>query len=335
VDHQRDSTIADVMEAIDAGFRSAEHVKRYTYIGTAVDQGRTSGVVTAEVVNQLLGWDRGAQGPTNARPPYTPVVFGALAGPRTGALFDPARVTPMHEWHLANGAVFENVGQWKRPWYFPRDGEDMDAAVARECLAVRTRIGAMDVSTLGKVDVVGPDADIFLDRVYTNLMSSLRVGSMRYGMMLGLDGMVLDDGVVMRLSEDHFNLTTTTGGAARVLDHLEEWLQTEWTDLRVYCTSVTEQWATIALAGPLARKVLSILAADVDLSIEGFPWMTIREGIVAGVPARIARVSFSGELAYEINVAAWHGLALWQAVMDAGQPFQIAAYGTVDMKIVV
>lgn len=333
VDPQRDSTIADVMEALEAGFRSAEHIKRYTYIGTAVDQGRTSGVVTAEVVNQLLGWDRGAQGPTNARPPYTPVAFGALAGPRIGALFDPARVTPMHEWHLANGAVFENVGQWKRPWYFSRDGEDMDAAVQRECLAVRTRIGAMDVSTLGKVEVVGPDAAVFLDRVYTNMMSSLRVGSMRYGMMLGLDGMVMDDGVVMRLSENHFNLTTTTGGAAKVLDHFEEWLQTEWTDLRVYCTSVTEQWATVALAGPLARSVLSVLTADVDLSIESFPWMTVREGLVAGVPARIARVSFSGELAYEINVAAWHGYALWQAIMDAGKPFQIAAYGTEAMHL--
>ncbi|CAN5580832.1 2Fe-2S iron-sulfur cluster-binding protein [soil metagenome] len=333
VDPQRDSTVADVTEALDAGFRSAEHVKRYTSIGTAPDQGRTSGVVAAEVVNQLLGWDPGAQGPTNARPPYTPVSFAAIAGPGIGGLFDPARATPIHEWHVAHGAAFENVAQWKRPWYFPRAGEDMDAAVQRECLAVRTGVGAMDVSTLGKVEVAGADAHELLDRMYTSLMSSLRVGSMRYGMMLGLDGMVMDDGVVMRLAEDRFVLTTTTGGAATVLDQFEEWLQTEWPHLRAYCTSVTEQWATVAVAGPRSRSVLSGLTTDIDLSAESFPWMTLREGMVAGLPARVARVSFSGELAYEVNVAAWHGLALWEAVMAAGGPFGIAPYGTEAMHV--
>ncbi|HEX2235312.1 MAG TPA: glycine cleavage T C-terminal barrel domain-containing protein [Actinomycetota bacterium] len=333
VDLQRDATVADIAEALDAGLRSAEHVKRYTYIGTSIDQGRTSGVVAAEVVNQLLGSGPGAQGPTNARPPYTPVSFATLAGRARGRLFDPARTTPIHRWHVEHGAVFENVGQWKRPWYFPRPGDDMEAAVARECLAVRTGAGIMDASTLGKVEVVGPDAAEFLDRMYTNKMSSLAVGSIRYGMMLGVDGMVLDDGVAMRLGEDRFLFTTTTGGAARVLDHCEEWLQTEWPHLRAYCTSVTEQWATVAVAGPRARAVLAALGTDIDLSVEAFPWMTFREGNVAGIPARVARVSFSGELAFEVNVAGWHGLPLWEAAMEAGRAEGLTPYGTETMHV--
>lgn len=333
VDMQRDATVADLIEALGIGFRSAEHVKRYTYIGTAVDQGRTSSVATAEVVNQLLGWDPGAQGPTNSRPPYSPVSFSALAGVATGSLFDPARVTPIHQWHRDHGAVFENVGQWKRPWYYPHAREDLQAAVKRECLAVRNGAGVMDATTLGKIEVVGPDAPAFLDLMYTNIMSSLRVGSIRYGLMLGLDGMVMDDGVVMRLGEDRFMLTTTTGGAAKVLDHFEEWLQTEWTHLRVYCTSVTEQWTTVAVAGPNARDVVRSLGTDVDLTVEAFPWMTVRAGTVAGVPSRIARVSFSGELAYELNVAGRHGLSLWKAVVEAGRPFDITPYGTETMHV--
>ncbi|HYF11604.1 MAG TPA: 2Fe-2S iron-sulfur cluster-binding protein, partial [Actinomycetota bacterium] len=199
VDLQRDQTVADVRAAVDAGLRSVEHVKRATYIGTAVDQGRTSGVVAAEIVNALLGESPGWQGPSNARPPTVPVSFATVAGPYRGDLLDPIRTTPMHGWHLEHGAVFEDVGQWKRPWFFPRDGEDLDAAVARECLAVRNGVGLLDASTLGKIEVVGRDAGAFLDRMYTNRMSNLAVGSIRYGLMLGLDGMVLDDGVAMRL----------------------------------------------------------------------------------------------------------------------------------------
>ena len=191
----------------------------------------------------------------------------------------------------------------------------------------------MDASTLGKIDVIGPDAAAFLDRMYTNRMSTLRVGSIRYGLMCGVDGMTFDDGVVMRLADDRFFVTTTTGGAAKVLEHFEEWLQTEWPDLRVYCTSVTEQWATIAMNGPLARDVLAALGTDVDLSAGAFPFMSFREGTVAGMPARIARVSFSGELAYELNVAGWHGLAMWEAAMAAGEPFGITPYGTEAMHV--
>ncbi|MGZ8581381.1 MAG: 2Fe-2S iron-sulfur cluster-binding protein [Actinomycetota bacterium] len=334
VELQRDSTVADVLDAVGHELRSTEHVKRATYIGTAIDQGRTSGALTAAIVNQAWGEGPGAQGPTNSRPPYTPVPYSVLAGPDRGpTLLDPVRTTPMHERHVERGAVFENVGQWKRPWYFPRPGESMHATVERECLAVRRAAGAMDASTLGKIELVGPDVGAFLDRLYTNRMSTLAVGSIRYGLMLGLDGMVFDDGVGMRLSEDRFLITTTTGGAAKVMDHVEEWLQTEWPDLQVYASSVTEQWATIAVNGPLARDVLRAAGTDIQVEAAAFPFMTWREGQVAGMPARVARVSFSGELAYEINVAGSLGLAMWDAVLAAGQPYGLTPYGTESMHV--
>jgi sarcosine oxidase subunit alpha len=333
VDLQRDQTVADIAATLEGGLRSVEHVKRATYIGTAVDQGRTSGVLAAEIVNAMLGEGPGAQGPSTARPPSAPVPFVALAGPYGGDLLDPIRTTPIHPWHVERAAAFEDVGQWKRPWYFPLDGESIEQALERECLAVRNAVGAMDASTLGKIEVVGTDAPAFLDRMYTNRMSNLKVGGIRYGLMLGLDGMVLDDGVAMRLAEDRYLVTTTTGGAATVLDRFEEWLQTEWSELRVWCTSVTEQWAVIAVNGPRARDVVSATGTDVDLAREAFPFMTFRDGSVAGVPARLARVSFSGELAYELHVAGGHGLEVWEAVMGAGEPFGIQPYGTEAMHV--
>jgi sarcosine oxidase subunit alpha len=331
VDFQRDQTVADIAEALDAGLVSVEHVKRATYIGTAIDQGRTSGVLTAAIVNQFLGADPDAQGPTGARPPTVPICYATIAGPDRGDLSDPIRRTRIHPWHEDRGAVFEDVGQWKRPRYFPEDGEEMGAAVARECLAVRNTAGVLDASTLGKIEVVGPDAAAFLDRTYTNRMSTLPVGSIRYGFMLGLDGMVADDGVAMRLAGDRFLVTTTTGNAAMVLDRFEEWLQTEWTDLRVYCTSVTEQWADVAIAGPRARDVLDAVGTDIDLAPEAFPFMTFRDGTVAGIPARVARVSFTGELSYEILVDGRRAEELWEAVMGAGDP--ITPYGTEAMHV--
>ncbi|MEP7059729.1 MAG: glycine cleavage T C-terminal barrel domain-containing protein [Actinomycetota bacterium] len=334
VDLQRDSTVADVLAATSRQLRSTEHVKRETYIGTAIDQGRTSGVLTAAIVNGALGGGPGAQGPTNARPPYTPVPYSVLAGRDRGPLLlDPVRTTPIHGWHVAWGAPMENVGQWKRPWYFPQGNENLDAAVRRECLAVRGAVGIMDASTLGKIEIAGDDAAAFLDRLYPNRMSTLPVGSIRYALMLGLDGMVFDDGVVMRLEEDRFLATTTTGGAARVLDHMEEWLQTEWPNLRVSCTSVTEQWATIAMNGPRSRDVLTALGTSFPLDTASFPFMTWRDGEVAGVPARVARVSFSGELAYEINVPGWFGLSMWEAVVEAGAAHGITPYGTESMHV--
>jgi sarcosine oxidase subunit alpha len=333
VDLQRDQSVADIAEALDAGLTSVEHVKRATYIGTAIDQGRTSGVLAAAIVNQLLGAGPDAQGPTSARPPAVPVTYATVAGPNRGDLLDPIRTTRIHPWHEEHEAVYEDVAQWKRPRYFPRDGEDMDAAVARECLATRNAAGVLDASTLGKIDVIGPDAAAFLDRMYTNPMSTLAVGAIRYGFMLGLDGMVVDDGVAMRLADDRFFVTTTTGNAAMVLDRFEEWLQTEWPELRVYCTSVTEQWSDIAIAGPKARDVLSVIGTDLDLSVDAFPFMTFREGTVSGIPARVARVSFTGELSYEVLVDGRRGLELWEAVIAAGEPHGITPYGTEAMHV--
>ncbi len=333
VDLQRDQTVADIAEALDAGLVSVEHVKRATYIGTAIDQGRTSGVLTAAIVNQLLGAGPDAQGPSGARPPTVPISYATIAGPHRGDLLDPIRRTRIHPWHEEEGAVFEDVGQWKRPRYFPRDGEDMETAVARECLAVRNSAGVLDASTLGKIEVVGPDAAAFLDRMYTNRMSTLPVGSIRYGFMLGLDGMVADDGVAMRLAEDRFLVTTTTGNAAMVLDRFEEWLQTEWPDLRVYCTSVTEQWTDVAVAGPKAREVLAALGTDIDLAPGAFPFMTFRDGELAGMPVRVARVSFTGELSFEILVDGRRGLELWEAVMNADATFGLTPYGTEAMHV--
>lgn len=333
VDLQRDVTVADVRKATGAGLRSVEHVKRYTTAGTAADQGKTSGVLTSAVIGHALDADLAALGVTTFRPPYTPVSFAALAGRDRGRRYDPIRVTAIHDWHVRRGALFENVGQWKRPRYYPTDGEDMPAAVLRECSAARTGVAFMDASTLGKIEVQGPDAGKFLDRIYTNMISTLKVGAIRYGVMCRLDGMLFDDGTVARLAEDRFLLTTTTGNAAAVLDWLEEWLQTEWPQLRAYCTSVTDQWATVAVVGPRSRDVLARLSPTLPVDAASFPFMTWRDTDVAGLPGRVCRISFSGELAYEINVAWWHGLALWEAVHDAGQPHGITPYGTETMHV--
>jgi sarcosine oxidase, subunit alpha len=335
VDLQRDATVADVWRATGAGMRSVEHIKRYTTIGTGQDQGRTSGVLANGVIAAALGLaSPGELGTTTFRAPYTPVSFALMAGRNRGQLHDPVRTTAVHPWHVAAGAEFENVGQWKRPWYYPRDGEDLRAAVLRECRAARTGVGMMDATTLGKIDVVGRDAGEFLNRIYTNAFAKLKVGSARYGLMCKADGMVFDDGVTIRLADDHYYLTTTTGNAAAVLDWLEEWSQTEWPELDVTFTSVTEQWVTIAVVGPLSRAVVAAVATELDCSAEEFPFMTVRDAVLSnGVPARIARVSFSGELAYEINVSSWHGLATWEAVFAAGQPYRITPYGTETMHV--
>ncbi|MBE8470452.1 sarcosine oxidase subunit alpha family protein [Streptomyces justiciae] len=333
VDLQRDVTVADLTRATGAGMRSVEHTKRYTTAGTANDQGKTSGVLASGVVAELLGVDISALGTTTFRPPYTPVSFAALAGRDRGVLSDPVRTTAIHEWHVAHGALFENVGQWKRPWYYPQDGEDMEAAVLRECAATRESVGFMDASTLGKIDVQGPDAGAFLDLLYTNMMSTLKVGMVRYGVMCRPDGMVFDDGTVIRVAQDRFLVTTTTGNAATVLDWMEEWLQTEWPDLKVHCTSVTEQWATVALVGPKSRAVLGSLAPELAVANDDFPFMAWRETTVAGIEARVCRISFSGELAYEINVSPWRARALWEALYEAGAPYGITPYGTETMHV--
>ena len=333
VDHQDDVTVQDIRLAAREGFRSVEHVKRYTTIGMGTDQGKTANVNGLALLADALGKPLSEVGTTTARPPYTPVAFGALAGRDCGELMDPVRRTAMHAWHEAAGAVFENVGQWRRPWWYPRAGEDKRAAVARECRAVREAAGLFDASTLGKIDVQGPDAAAFLDRLYTNTMSTLPVGRVRYGLMCRDDGMVFDDGTAARLGEGHYLVTTTTGNAALVLEWLEEWLQTEWPELRVYCTSVTEQWATLALAGPKARAILAAVAPDMAVDAASFPFMRVAHGVVAGVPARVFRISFSGELGFEINVPWHHGLSVWEAVTAAGEPYDLAPYGTEAMHV--
>ena len=333
VDYQNDVTEPDILLASREGFRSVEHAKRYTTNGMATDQGKTSNVIGLAILAGSLGKAIPEVGTTTFRPPFTPVTFGAIAGRDRGSLSDPVRMTPMHVWHAANGAVFEDVGQWKRPWYFPQPGEDMHAAVARETKALRTTAGVMDATTLGKIDIQGPDAAEFLNRVYTNAWTKLAVGSCRYGVMCKPDGMVMDDGVTARLADDRFLMTTTTGNAARVLDWLEEWLQTEWPELKVYCTSVTEQWATTAVVGPNARRILEALAPAMDFSNAAFPFMTFRNGVVGGLQARVFRISFNGELSYEINVPAWHGLAMWEAVIEAGKPHGLTPYGTETMHV--
>ena len=337
VDVQRDATVADVARAVGAGMRSVEHIKRYTTIGTAHDQGKTSGVIASGITAELLGVPIEKMGTTTFRPPYTPVAFAALAGRDRGALFDPERTTALHDWHVAKGAVFEDVGQWKRPRYYPLGGESalesMDDAVLRECAAVRGGVGILDGSTLGKIDVQGRDAAELLDRIYTNLMSSLKVGAVRYGVMCGVDGMVIDDGTVMRLAEDRFLVYTTTGGAAKILDWMEEWLQTEWPQLQVSLASVTDHLATFPVVGPRSRDVIGAVFGEVDVTNEAFPFMTWRETTLDGVPVRLARVSFSGELAYEVNVNWWHAPAVWDRLMAAGDRYGITPYGTETMHV--
>ncbi|GBD42991.1 Sarcosine oxidase subunit alpha [bacterium HR40] len=333
VDLQDDVTVKDLELAIREGYGAIEHLKRYTTTGMGTDQGKTGNVVALGLAAETQGTSVPELGYTTFRQPYLPVPFGAVVGPHRGRLFDPVRLPPSHAWAERQGAVFEPVGQWRRARYFPRTGETMEQAIAREARTVRQACGLMDASTLGKIDVRGPDAAEFLNRLYTNDWKRLAIGRCRYGLLLRDDGMVLDDGVGARLGDHHFHLTTTTGGAARVLAWFEEWLQTEWPHLRVYLTSVTEQWAAFALSGPQAREVLRPLVEGVDLSPQAFPHMSVREGRVAGVPARLFRISFTGELGFEINVPAGYGAYVWERLVEAGEPHGLVVYGTETMHL--
>jgi sarcosine oxidase subunit alpha len=333
VDLQNDVTASDIHLAIREGFESIEHIKRYTAMGFGTDQGKTGNINGMAITAQALGKTIPEVGTTTFRPNYTPVTFGAVAGLELGDAFDPIRTTAIHDWHVKQGALFEDVGQWKRPWYYPKDGEDLHAAVRREVLAVRHGVGALDASTLGKIDIQGPDAATLLNWVYCNAWSKLEVGKCRYGLMLDENGMVFDDGVTVRLGENHFLMHTTTGGAARVLAWLERWLQTEWPHLKVYLTTVTDHWATTAIAGPRSRELLRTLCTDVDFDDAAFPFMSYRAGTVAGVRARIMRISFSGERSYEVNVPAADGLKVWEAIQAAGAPHGVTPYGTETMHV--
>jgi sarcosine oxidase subunit alpha len=333
VDWQHDVTTRDLALATREGFHSIEHVKRYTTTGMATDQGKTSNLNAMAIVAGQLNRPIPQVGLTTFRMPYTPVSFGSFAGVSRKELFDPVRTTPMHAWAQAQGALFENVGLWKRTHYFPRGGENMHAAVARECRAVRNSVGMFDASTLGKIEVVGPDAAEFMNRLYINNWTNLGVGRTRYGILLREDGFVYDDGVVARLAADRFHVTTTTGGAPRVLALMEDYRQTEWPQLKVWLTSTTEQWAVIAVQGPNARKVLETLVEGIDISAKAFPHMSVARGKILGLPMLLFRVSFTGELGFEVNVPSDHGRQVWEAVYAAGAAFGITPYGTEAMHV--
>jgi sarcosine oxidase subunit alpha len=333
VDFQNDVSASDLMLAHREGLDSVEHVKRYTTTGMGTDQGKTSNVNALGILAGAQNVSIPTLGTTTFRAPYTPVSYGSLAGRDVGHLADPVRTTAIHKWHVEHGAEFEDVGQWKRPWFYRNPGEDMHAAVARETKAVRDTVGILDASTLGKIHIEGPDSAEFLNRIYTNAWKKLDIGRARYGLMCKEDGMVFDDGVTSRLGEHSYLMTTTTGGAARVLDWLEEYLQTEWPELKVYCTSVTEQWATISLAGPKSRDIMQEIAPDLALDPESFPFMSFKEATVAGIEARVFRISFTGEVSFEINVPSYYGMAVWRAAWKAGRKHGITPYGTETMHV--
>ena len=334
IDFQNDVTAKDVKLAVREGMHSIEHIKRYTTTGMATDQGRLSNMNALGVASSALDKDIPQVGLTTFRQPYTPVTFGTLATTSRGDVFDPVRKTPIHSWAAEKGAAFEDVALWKRAWYFPKGDEDMHAAVERECRIVRDSVGLFDASTLGKIEVVGPDAAEFLHRIYTNPWMKLGVGRLRYGLMLNEAGFIMDDGVVGRIADDRFHVTTTTGGAPRVLAHMEDYLQTEWSDLKVWLTSTTEQWAVIALQGPRAREVLAPLVDDIDLSTDAMPHMSMREGrVMGGIPTRLFRMSFTGEAGYEVNVPPSRARAVWEALWERVEAVDGCAYGTETMHV--
>ncbi len=333
VDFQNDVTAKDIKIALSEGFQSIEHVKRYTTNGMATDQGKTSNVNALGIISELSGQDISNLGTTTFRLPYTPVTFGAMAGRFVKEFFDIERTTPIHSWHTNNNALFEDVGQWKRPWYYPKNNETMDEAVNREVKATRDSLGILDASTLGKIDLKGRDVSEFLNRVYTNAWSKLAIGKCRYGVMLGDDGMVIDDGVTTRLGEHHYVMTTTTGNAASVMGKLEDWLQTEWPELEVYLTSVTEQFGTISLNGPNSRKIVESLFPNQNFSSASFPHMSFKELKIDGVSCRVMRISFTGEICYEINIPSSYALSLWNKCISLGENYNITPYGTEAMHV--
>ncbi|HEX4242213.1 MAG TPA: 2Fe-2S iron-sulfur cluster-binding protein [Steroidobacteraceae bacterium] len=327
VDLRNDVTVADLELAIRENYTSVEHVKRLTTAGMSVDQGKTSQPAVIEIVARLRGCEPSSLGHPTLRPPYTPVTMGALAGAERGPLYAPARLSPLHEWHASNGAELEDYGPWRRPAHYARPGEARADALARETRAVRTRVGLFDASPLGKIELHGPDARAFLDRLYINDLSKLEPGRSRYGIMLRETGSILDDGTVTVLSPEHCLVTTTSANAARVHAWMEEWHQCEWPHLHLAITPVTEQWATIAVAGGPAREVLRRAGLDIDLSSEAFPHLAVRTAMLRGRPARIHRVSFTGELSYEVNVPAEAGIEAWQALLEAGEDAGIEPVG--------
>ena len=333
IDLQNDVTAKDIKIALREGFQSIEHVKRYTTTGMATDQGKTSNINALGIISSTTNKKINDLGTTTFRLPYTPVTFGAMAGRHIKEFFDIERKTPMHSWHIDNNALFEDVGQWKRAWYYPQTNEQMHVAVNREVKATRDSLGILDASTLGKIDIKGKDVSEFLNLIYTNAWSKLEIGKCRYGLMIGDDGMVIDDGVTTRIDTNHYVMSTTTGNAANVMAKLDDWLQTEWPELQVYLTSVTEQFGTISLNGPNARKVMQKISTSHNFSKENFPHMSFQNVTVDDISCRVMRISFTGELCYEINVPSSYANSVWNKCIEAGKEFNITPYGTEAMHV--
>ncbi|GGH46834.1 sarcosine oxidase subunit alpha family protein [Frigidibacter albus] len=332
LDYQNDVKVSDVQLAAREGYESVEHTKRYTTLGMATDQGKLSNINGLAVLSHALHQEIPATGTTTFRPPYTPISLGSIGGEARGEIFQPLRQTPMHDWHSAQGAYWEPVGQWRRPYCYKRSGETAHEAVNREVINTRSNIGLLDASTLGKILVKGADAGRFLDMLYTGVMSTLPVGKCRYGLMCNDNGFLIDDGVVVRMSEDSWLCHTTTGGADRIHAHMEDWLQCEWWDWKVHTANLTEQYAQVAIVGPKARMLLEKLGG-MDVSREALPFMTYAEGTLGGFRARVFRISFSGELSYEVAVPASEGLAFWEACVAAGAEFGAMPYGTEALHV--
>lgn len=332
LDFQNDVKVSDVQLAAREGYESVEHTKRYTTLGMATDQGKLSNINGLAILADSLNAAIPQVGTTTFRPPYTPISMGAIAGEARGLLFKPTRRTPMDAWHADNGAVFEPVADWRRPYAFVRPGEDVHAAVTREVRNTREKAGLLDASTLGKILVKGPDAARFLDLIYTNVMSSLPVGKCRYGLICNENGFLFDDGVVARLQDDEFLCHTTSGGAERVHGWFEEWLQTEWWDLKVYTANLTENYAQIAVVGPQSRQILARMGG-MDVGRDALPYMGFAEGTIAGIPSRAYRISFSGELSYEVAVPVSRGLEFWTKAIEAGVGFGVMPYGTEALHV--
>jgi sarcosine oxidase subunit alpha len=334
VDLQNDVTVDDVRLAVRENYSSVEHLKRYTTLGMGTDQGRTSNVNGLAILAGLLDTDIPSVGMTTFRPPYTPVTLGTVAGERRGQNYQPLRRTPLDACHTTAGAVFVNVGIWRRPRVYPQSGEAQDEATHREVANVRRNAGIVDVSTLGRIEVQGADAAEFLDSVYANRVSRLRVGHIRYSIMLRDDGAVFDDGTVTRLAPDHFHVTTTTAHAGEAMAHLIGHRQRHAPERQVFFTPATEHWAVVALAGPRAREVLQALHPDCDVHNEALPFMRVRDTHLGNeLPARLFRASYSGELAFEIAVPASRGPELWQRLLSEGAPFGLMPYGTEAMSV--
>ncbi|MBD1172369.1 (2Fe-2S)-binding protein [Pelagibacterales bacterium SAG-MED05] len=334
IDLHNDVTTKDLKQAVVEGFDRIEHLKRFTTNSMGTDQGKISSINSLGIVSKILKKEISEVGTTTYRPPYAPLSFSAIAGRNTYEFYDPQRKTPIHNWHINNKAIFEDVGQWKRPWYFKEhDSETMHQAVQRESKQTRQTAGILDGSTLGKIEIKGKDALEFMNLMYTNPFTKMKPMTSRYALMLGEDGMIKDDGIVCKFNDKHFIATTTSGGAPKVLADMEEYLQTEWPHLQVYVNSITEQFTTFNISGPKSRDIMSKVFTEVDFSNENFPFMTFKVFNYKGTEARIMRASFTGELGYEIYITPNHGLELWKRIFHHGNVFDLVPYGTETMHL--